>query len=121
MLTYSEIQSFKQQLKSKWHPTTEKCGTISDTGEVIDCVNLARDPENFFEFSLEDLEGVSATWHTHPSPSSNLSIDDYRFFQSWPNQLHFIISSEQVWCYQVAEGLVYLVEDEEDYSAWPSG
>ena len=94
---------------------------ISELGAVQETENGSDDPENRFEFALADLDGALATWHSHPSGSSNLSIDDYRFFQSWPNISHFIISSHEVWCYEVREGLVYLADEEDDHSPRPSG
>ena len=121
MLTFSEIQGFKKKLIGHWDPTVELCGVITPEGEIVEKPNLSSEPENRFEFALEDLEGAVATWHTHPSGSANLSIDDYRFFQSWPNQTHFIISHDEVRCYTTWDDLVYLVEQEKDHPARPPG
>ena len=83
MFTYTEIQKFKKPLAEFWDPEVERCGIITAEGEIVEKTNRAADPARFFEFSIEDLEGAVATWHTHPKSSANLSIDDYRFFQSW--------------------------------------
>ena len=117
MLTFSELETFKTRLEGFWEPGEERCGIVDLNLEIVEVQNRAEDPENTFAFQLEDLEnGAKATWHTHPSTSANLSIPDYRFFQSWPEMLHFIVGAEEVRCYQVLDGIVYCVEDEEDYS-----
>jgi proteasome lid subunit RPN8/RPN11 len=116
MLTYSEILSSKELLRGCWDPVVERCGTITNL-EVIEVLNRAQDPKNTFAFQIEDLEnGAQATWHSHPVTSANLSIDDHRFFQSWPEMIHFVIGVDEIRCYQVQDGIVYNVEDEEDYS-----
>lgn len=117
MLTYSEILSFKEQLRGFWDPKAERCGIITVNQEIREVANQAEDPENTFAFRLEDLEdGVIATWHSHPKTSANLSIADYRFYQSWPEFIHFIVGVDEVRCYQVHDGIVYCVDEEADYT-----
>lgn len=121
MLTFSEIQAFKQKLKKHWSPNVELCGVITPELGVEEKQNRSPEPEQRFEFALEDLDGVVGTWHSHPNGTANLSLDDYRFFQSWPNQTHFIISHDEVRCYVTCEGLVHLVEEEKDHPTRPPG
>ena len=117
MLTFSELETFKTRLEGFWEPGEERCGIVDLNLEIVEVQNRAEDPENTFAFQLKDLEnGVKATWHSHPVTTANLSIDDYRFFQAWPEMLHFIIGVDGVRCYQVHDGIVYYVEDEADYS-----
>lgn len=119
MLTYSEILSFKKRLRAFWAPEVERCGTVDVNREIIEVSNRSEDPKNTFAFQIEDLEnGVKATWHSHPTTTANLSIDDYRFFQSWPEMIHFVVGVDEVRCYQVHDGIVYCVDDEEDYTSW---
>lgn len=115
MFTYSEIQNFKTPLAELWDPGVERCGIITATGEIQEKRNRASDPTRFFEFDIKDLEGAVATWHTHPQSTANLSIDDYRFFQSWPELTHFIVSLTDVRCYLTSKGLVHLVDEEKDH------
>jgi proteasome lid subunit RPN8/RPN11 len=121
MLTFSEIQSFKKKLSGHWNPTVELCGVITSELEIEEKTTRAEDPNQRFEFELCDLEGTTGTWHSHPTGSANLSIDDYRFFQSWSNQTHFIISSNEVRCYLTCKGVVYLIDEEKDHPTWPPG
>jgi proteasome lid subunit RPN8/RPN11 len=116
MLTFSEIQNTKKLLTAFWSPNVERCGTINP--DIVEQTNLAEDPQNFFQLAMEDLspEVVLASWHSHPVTSANLSIEDYRFFQSWPKLFHFIIGVDEVRCYQVLDGIVYCVEEKEDYT-----
>lgn len=94
----------------------ELCGTILPDREIRDCKNLSTEPNRTFQFQLEDLEGQLASWHSHPTGyNANLSIEDYGFFVSWPELLHFIVASDEVRCYTVEKGIVYLVDEEKDY------
>ena len=117
MLSYSRILAFKEQLRGFWDPTLERCGTIDVNHQIVEVENQSKNPEFTFAFMMEDLEnGAIATWHSHPTTSANLSIDDYRFFQSWPEMLHFIVGIDEVRCYQVHDGIVFCVDDEADYT-----
>ena len=120
MLPYSELLSISKQLQNFWEPGVERCGLVLDNLTIEEKSNHSKTPERSFAFDLVDLMLSSVgTWHTHPTTSANLSIDDYRFFECWPNKLHWIVSQGEVWCYLVKDGIVYCV-DEEDYSAWSS-
>lgn len=121
MLKYSEIQDIRTRLSKFPVTDLEQCGVILPDGQIIEKPNLSNDPRNRFAFDLGDLEGVEATWHTHPEVTANLSIADFYFFKSWPNLTHFIVSSTEVRCYLTYQGMVYLVEEEEDYPSRPSG
>lgn len=118
MLTFSEIQQFKQKLSGLWAPGNERCGIFTPGHEVEEKPNRSKTPLNTFTFDYEDLDGAIATWHTHPSGEATLSPADYWFFKSWPSHAHFIISSTEVRCYIVFQEVVYLVDEEEDHPAW---
>lgn len=98
----------KLQKKLKAKDSVERCGVILSTGKIIECKNIAEEPENSFEIGPEDMirEGVVATWHTHPRTSANLSVDDYAGFLNWPNLTHYIVSREAVRAYTVLHGMV---------------
>lgn len=99
----------------------ETCGVIAE-GKIRQTRNASPTPETNFEFLLSDLDAVDATWHTHPTTSANLSVDDWYFFQTWPGLLHFIVSSSEVRCYTVIDGEVYGIDEEADHPAWvPEG
>jgi proteasome lid subunit RPN8/RPN11 len=115
MLSFSELQNFKKQLQELWIPEVERCGVIEAPDLILEKPNRARDPKHHFQFDIADLESCHSTWHTHPATTSNLSIDDYHFFKSWPRKAHFIISSKQVRCYLVRKGHVFLVDEKEDH------
>jgi len=117
MLKYSSLLNFKQQLLGFWHPSVERCGVITAEHRIIEESNRSEFPEHAFVFDEGVLEqGAIATWHTHPVTTANLSIDDYRFFQSWPEMIHFIVGPDEVRCYQVQDGIVFCVDDEADYT-----
>lgn len=120
MHSYSEIRTFKDTLSVYWQPKLEKCGVIL-FDQAVEKANLHPVPEDNFEFAEGDLDGATASWHSHPSGLGNLSIGDYWFFMSWPSMLHFIISETQVRCYGVLEGSVRNIDEAPDYSAWLLG
>lgn len=116
MLTFSEIQKFKKLLNGKWDPTVERCGLIHADGTIVETINISPTPENNFEFEMHHFErDVIATWHSHPTTSANLSIDDFWFFKSWPDLTHFITDISEVRCFINFESQVYLVHAEKDY------
>ena len=115
MLAFSEVPKCKQKLQSFWSPEVERCGIILSTGEVVERKNQALESSDRFEMLIEDFEGAEATWHSHPLGLGNLSIADYWFFSTWPNLLHFIVSSAGVRCYVFAEGSVRNLDEAEDY------
>lgn len=102
-------------MQGNWNPEVELCGVIDLQGDIVECVNLARYPQDAFQFEEEDLQGVAASWHSHPKTSANLSIQDFYFFKSWPSILHFVIASSEVRCFAVLNGTVYLLDQEEDH------
>jgi proteasome lid subunit RPN8/RPN11 len=111
-------------LLALWNPQVERCGFVLDDGSIVECPNVDPNPEKSFEISPDSIgqyEGrVSATWHTHPRTGPNLSVEDYRAFQSYPDWFHYIVSESEVWCYYVRNKAVILHED--DLSAWlPEG
>ena len=117
MLSYSKIQDFRKQLRGYWDLEVERCGLVDVNLELVEVKNQSKNPEFTFAFLFEDLDNDSvATWHSHPKTSANLSIDDLRFFQSWPEKIHFIVGSDEVRCYQVQNGIVFCVDDEADYT-----
>lgn len=85
--------------------------------EILETKNLSPNPETEFEFDEEDLKGVSATWHTHPVTSSNLSLPDYYFFRAWGNLVHFIICSSEVACYTTVNKHLVIIDEAEDLPA----
>jgi proteasome lid subunit RPN8/RPN11 len=90
---------------------------ISVNLDIVEVPNRSENPEYTFAFDAEVLDdGPVATWHTHPNTTANLSIEDYRFFQCWPEMLHFVIGVDEVRCYQVHNGIVFCVDDEADYT-----
>lgn len=115
MLPYSKILELKQSLNDWWSDGDERCGIITAEGEVTECQNLAKEPDDRFLFQEEDLKHAAATWHTHPKSSANLSLPDFYFFKSWPEINHFIVSSTEVRCYSTFDGLLYVTDDETDY------
>jgi proteasome lid subunit RPN8/RPN11 len=105
-----------------WDQSVERCGVISSSHEIIEVTNQAKDPTKNFKFLESDLEDAITTWHSHPTGSANLSIDDYWFFQSWTSLGHFIIFDGEVRFYQTVQGRVYQVDEEDDHPAWlPEG
>jgi proteasome lid subunit RPN8/RPN11 len=114
-----------ESLLAMWNPLAERCGFILTDGSIVEVPNIHQNPEKFFEISPESIgqyEGrVSATWHTHPQTGPNLSVEDYRAFQNYPDWFHYIVAEAEVWCYYVRNKAVILL-DEDDLSAWlPEG
>lgn len=106
---------FKDSLQTWWRPGDERCGIIDLKGLIVEKKNWAEDCSHYFTFELSDLKDVQATWHTHPeNVTANLSIADHGFFKSWVHLTHFIVSSTEVRCYIVLNGLVYQIDEDED-------
>ena len=93
----------------------ERVGLILKSGKAIELENVAPDPQVGSTISLDDLvryeDEAVATWHTHPSAPSNLSMDDYEAFKNWPHLKHYIIGLEGVRCFRVAGGRVLNADD----------
>lgn len=75
----------------------------------MECKNNCEDPNNGFEFSLEDQLKLDeadtlGTFHTHPGQSNNLSYEDYESFMAYPSLIHYIVGIEGVKSYKVLEG-----------------
>lgn len=100
-----------------WQPDFELCGVIRK-GKLVVCENIHEDPSNNFQFLIEDLEDMEATWHTHTRESANLSIADYRLYLAWPKVPHFITYRDVVRTYVVETGVVYTVNAETDLPSW---
>lgn len=120
MFTFSRLQQLKEELRAQWIPDVEACGVITPEGAVETRKNQAEDPTDRFSFLIEDLQGISATWHTHPASSANLSIGDYWFFMQWSELVHFVVSVDEVRCYVVIQGKVRFIDEAKDHSAWVS-
>lgn len=94
----------------------ERIGFILDNDEIVELLNDHDDPENGAKFRSADLYAylyddkrvvnVKATWHTHPSATSNLSGDDYIAFRNHPQIDHYIIGNDGVTRYYVENGVV---------------
>lgn len=95
---------------------------VTISGEIQEVPNLAEHPEDQFVFPEGVLDDAYATWHTHPLTSANLSIADFHFFKSWSNQLHFIISNNEVRCYIDIQDNLIVIDEADDLSPWtPEG
>lgn len=117
-ITFSEIQDLRKQLlELKLNGPKERCGLIGPTGEISETKNLAADPENRFDFDLDQLSQAAGTWHSHPSGSANLSIPDYWFFKSCCSMVHFIVSNDKVKCYIHDNDDLLSIDEEDDLPA----
>ena len=116
MPTYSRILSCAERLRELWDPEVERCGTLTKGLKITEVENLAEDPANQFKMTMAQIEKGFATWHSHPRNDANLSMADWTFFLSWPEKLHFIVHSGEVRLYYVEDGIVYQVDDEEEYN-----
>jgi len=91
----------------------ERIGFILDDGTLVEMLNSHDDPEFGAKFRSADLFAylydperevtVTATWHTHPSASCNLSGEDYIAFQSHPDLTHYIVGNDGVGKFTVDE------------------
>lgn len=103
-----------KSLLEYWNSTTERCGVILSSGQILELKNVHETPDNGFSFSSEVFESYSevvATWHTHPNGHPNLSVEDYKSFLTQPKLFHYIVGSGIVWCFYVQEDRVLLYED----------
>ncbi|BCJ91773.1 hypothetical protein IZ6_25080 [Terrihabitans soli] len=96
------------QLREYLTPGEERVGFILRSGEIVEVKNVCEKPEEGFEVSGDDLlkhlPEIVGTWHTHPSGSSNLSMEDMAGFLNWPDWEHFIVGQDGVTRYVVSEG-----------------
>lgn len=93
-------------------PGNERVGFILKTGEIVEVDNVCDEPEDGFDVRGEDLLRylpiATASWHTHPGTSSNLSVNDYETFLNHPNLDHFIIGDDGITKYVVRDGVVII-------------
>jgi proteasome lid subunit RPN8/RPN11 len=89
--------------------TNERVGFILSDGNVIECPNIAPDPETSFKVDPKVVRlwanDAAATWHTHPGGSSNLSTDDLECFIGWgPDMKHVIVGKDDMAVYYFEDG-----------------
>lgn len=86
--------------------STERCGFVLNSGEIVELPNTHSDPEYSFSISQEDaqpyLGNIKAIWHTHCTKDYNLSMEDYENFLEHPDFHHLIISHAGVAEYGVS-------------------
>lgn len=99
----------------------ERVGLILRDGTNIELDNICASPNEGFEVRGADLlrylNDATATWHTHPDETSNLSHGDYSSFLNLPDLLHHIVGTDGVTTYAVKNGKVV----REGLSLWPAG
>lgn len=72
-------------------------------------VNVSPDPINSMVVSPSDVlkyteeKQATATWHTHPNSTCNLSGEDYGMFKTWADLYHIIIGKEGFKVYKFDE------------------
>lgn len=85
----------------------ERGGYIDKENNFIEVENIFDSPNSAFLFSYEDEDRLSengtATVHTHPNASSNLSKDDYDTFLNWWSLYHLIVGKDGITCYKISE------------------
>ncbi len=103
-----------EQLSAYLSPGPERVGFVLRDGAVVEVPNRCHDPENGFDVSPTDLlkyeDDVTASWHTHPGCSSNLSEADRQSFLNYPDWDHYIIGDDGVARYAVHSGIVVLAQ-----------
>lgn len=86
----------------------ERCGFILKDGSIVEVENIAANPSDAFRMSAKSIEAyiaqATATWHTHPGASRNLSVADYRTFITLPHLDHYIVGVDGVRRYFVQDG-----------------
>ena len=85
----------------------ERVGAVLPNGTVVEFRNVSPHPRVSFAIdqeSVEMLDRMTATWHTHPAGDSNPSVQDYLTFLSWPQLLHWIVSPKGIAGYRVDNG-----------------
>lgn len=101
----------KRLLKRYNEDGPERLGFVLTRGRVVELVNAHDDPEFGAQFFSEDLfeylysgkHETVATWHTHPSKTSNLSGEDYVAFRNHPQIKHYVIGNDGVTEYYIDE------------------
>ncbi len=101
---YEKLQDFYTSEGS------ERVGFVLDDGTIVEVANIAENPKEGFDVSVEDMaehfDREIARWHTHPGGSANLSVGDYSSFLNWPRVDHIIIGKEGIRVYRVRNGQV---------------
>lgn len=113
------MHAIKSKLVELYDATNpqERCGVLTETGEIIEITNVHNEPEAGFRMDPSELikaldgeDEVVATWHTHPDADPNLSQEDYAGFLQWPDLVHLIVGMRdgkvEVDIFKVEEGLV---------------
>lgn len=90
----------------------EVCGVILKDGTVQVRKNLHPEPRDNFAMECEDFDdpNITATFHTHPRGTPNLTMADYRSFVQFPRLKHFIIGKAEIWCYRM-DGDILVLDD----------
>lgn len=90
----------------------EHAGFILPRGKVVEVTNTSEAPAESFDVSGEDIikyeKTAVGTWHTHPKADSNLSVGDMETFLNWPDLEHYIIGTDGITKYIVADGEVLI-------------
>lgn len=92
--------------------TIEACGFVLKDGSLLQVDNVAKNPEENFQVSEEDLDlyeaQAVATWHTHLNGTCNLSVEDYMCFLVFPQLEHYIYDGGRLATYTVQDNLILL-------------
>ena len=108
-------RTLTQRLLAQLEPgdTVERCGLVVN-GKVRELKNIHLDPAKGFRIDpaqlLKYVGKATATWHTHPFSSPDLSEEDYAGFSQWPQLVHHIVGYRDgvpsLQSYAVDDGLV---------------
>lgn len=94
----------------------ERVGFIV-AGKIHETLNISPEPSKQFMVPAEDIlkylisGKATATFHTHPNGTCNLSVDDYTAFLNYPEIQHIIIGKDGIRVYGVYDGAVIHQED----------
>lgn len=95
-----------------WNPIVERFGFVLRDGSAVELKNESPTPSTHFQVDADKAsvyeDRAVATWHTHPRNNVNLSADDYWFFLSKPELLHYIVTETRMRCFSVRNGKVML-------------
>lgn len=98
----------------------ERAGIIKKDGSVIELENRSSSPMTSFSIDPDQMKDATATWHTHPNKSANLSVADMQAFLAWPNLDHYIVGNDAILLFFVEDDVVIL-SDETGFTWQPSG
>lgn len=109
-------KSLAAKLKKYWVSTQERCGVITAEGKIVELKNASSTPTLQFRMLADDVtkyrDTMQATWHTHPTTSANLSVDDWVMFRQFPNAMHYIVAEHSTRSYVVKDGKVLIHEED---------